>query len=327
VHRRLTAVLVCLIAALALPSAASAFGPPFALQITGSRAPYFVLSGQPGTTLSSSVTVINVGSVSGGVTLYGTDGTTGQTSGAVYGTEQTRRTDVGAWIALSQHHLMLGPGQYATVPFQVVIPAGVRGGQHLGGIVAQPDQPIQQFGGTRGKTSFHVQVRALSVIAVQVNLPGALTQRLVITGVSSTGARGRQLLLVGIANPGTALTKGSGAITVSDGPGRRIRVPFTLDTFVPQTHIEYPVQVTGRALPAGDYRATVTVSSGGGRQSRVMPLTITQKSLEQAFGSRYTAPPPITGRSILPFIIGGLVLVVAGFSIGARARARRPAER
>jgi hypothetical protein len=315
-----------LAAALALASAAAAYVPPFSLSVTGSRDPYFVLSGQPGETLNSSVSVFNAGSVTSGVTLYATDATTGQTSGAVYGTEHSPRSDVGAWIDLSAHHLTLAPGQTVAVPFQVVIPASVRGGQHLGGISALPDQPIKNYTNRTGKATFHIQVQTLSVIAVQVNLPGALTQRLVITGVHGGAARDRQLLMVGIANPGTALTKGNGVITVNDG-GKKIRVPFKLDTFVPKTQIEYPVEVPGRALPAGTYDATVTVSSPSSQQTRQMPLTITQKNLAEVFGSKYTAPPPISGTSLVPIIIAGVALLLVGFTVGALARARRPAGR
>jgi hypothetical protein len=324
---RFTTAVCTLIAALALPSAAAAFAPPFSLSVTGSRAPYFVLSGQPGETLNSSVSVLNAGNVTDGVTLYAADATTGQTSGAVYGTAHTARTDIGAWINLSAHHLELAPGQTVSVPFQVVIPSHVRPGQHLGGIAAQPDQPGKTFTNHTGKATFHIQVQTISVIAVQVNLPGPLTQRLVITGVHDGAARDRQLLMVGIANTGTALTKGSGSVTVMDGQGRRFHVPFTLDTFVPQTQIEYPLEVTGKALPAGSYSAIVHVASPDLRQTRVIPLTVSQKSLQEAFGSKYTAPPPISGTSLVPIIIAGVALLLVGFTVGALARARRPVGR
>lgn len=325
-------------AALALAGAASAYVPPFSLSVTGSRAPYFILPGQPGETLSSSVSVFNAGSATSGVTLYAADATTGETSGAVYGTAQAARADVGAWIKLSVHHVVLAPGQTVAVPYQIVIPSNVRGGQHLGGIVAEPDQPIKSYSGQSGKATFHIRVQAISVIAVQVNLPGPLTSKLVITGMHSGAARDRQLLMVGIANTGTALTKGAGAVTVHDGQGRTIRLHFKLDTFVPQTQINYPLEVPGRALPAGTYAATVSVSSLGtgsgststavlSQQTRQIPLTITQKSLQEAFGSKYTAPPAISGTNLVPIIIGGLVLILIGFTVGALARARRPAGR
>ncbi len=295
--------------------------------MTGSRAPYFVLAGRPGTAVSDEVTVINVSGSAAGVSLYATDATTGQTSGAVYQSPQAPRGDVGAWIQLSEHHLSVPAGAGEIVPFRVVIPDGVRGGQHLGGIVAQPDQPSAHITSRRGKATFHVQVRSVAVIAVELNLPGPRTKQLAITGIRAAAEPGYQSLLIGLASTGTALTKGQGTITVTDGQGRRpIDQPFVLDTFVPETRIDYPVQVTGTALPAGNYQARITITYAGRRVTRILPLTISAKNLTQAFGSHRTAPPSVGGGSTVPVIIGGFALLLVGFTLGARARTGRPAK-
>src|SRR5436305_8439252 len=96
---------------LAWPGGAVAATGTFALQVAHSRAPYFVLSSRGGAITGGSATVINVGGRAGGVSLYPTDATTGQTSGAVYRSAQQPRRDVGAWIRLGNQHLTLGAGQ------------------------------------------------------------------------------------------------------------------------------------------------------------------------------------------------------------------------
>ena len=326
--RRGAAILVAVVAGLALPAAAAAATPSFAVQVTGSRDPYFVMGARPGTTASGNVTVINVGSSAGAVSLYPTDATTGQTTGAVYESRGHPLGDVGAWIQLASSRLELGPGETRSVPFRVVVPAGVRGGQHLGGIVAQPVQPVKQISGRRGKATFHVQVRSQAVIAVEVNLPGPKTSQLQVTGVRAGAEPGYQTILVGLASTGTVLTKGSGQLVVTDGDGRlRLQDSFDIDTFVPQTSIDYPVQVAGKALPAGNYRATVKLAYAGKEVTRVLPFSITDKNLAQTFGSKRTAAPAAGDDNLVLLIIGGSVLLLAGFALGARARYGGPSRR
>ena len=319
---RLAAVLSVAVASLSIPAAARAVGPVFALQVTGSRAPYFVLAGRPRHALDGEVTVINVGGSAGGVSLYPTDATTGQTSGAVYRSPQEPRRDVGAWIRLANRHLRLGPGQADVIPFRVLVPANVRAGQHLGGIVAQPDQPLARIAHRRGKATFHVQVRSIAVIAVELNLPGPRIQHLDITGMRAGTEPGYQTLLLGLTSSGTALTKGSGTVTVTDEEGReRFNHSFTLDTLVPHTHIDYPLQVTGRALPAGNYHAAIEISYGNHTLGRTVPFRITAKDLSEVFTSHQTrAPSSAGGSSMILFVIAGAALLLVGFAVGARAR-------
>lgn len=316
--------------ALILPGAAAAAGSTFALQVTGSRAPYFVLSGQPGRTVQSDVTVINVGRSPGRVSLYAADATTGQTSGAVYRSAHAPRRDTGAWVQLAVHHLTLGPGHAAVVPFRVSVPASVRRGQHLGGIIAQPDQPFARLSQRHGKATFHVRVRSIAVIAVELNLPGPRIHRLKITGIRAGAEPGYQTLLIGLASTGTALTKGRGSITVTDDQGHpRLHRSFLLDTFVPQTKIDYPVQVSGHALPAGTYRAAITIKYAGQIQHRTLPFSITGKNLAEVFRSHPTVATANQGGSLsmVTVIVGGLILLLAGFTFGAHLRRRRPADR
>lgn len=264
----------------------------------------------------------NVKGPAGGVSLYATDATTGQTTGAVYRPRQEPRRDVGGWLHLAENHLRLGAGQSEIVPFRIAIPRTVRAGEHLGGIVAQPDLPRARITNRRGNTTFHVQVRELEVIAVEMVLPGPRIDQLAITGIRPGAEPSYQTLLLGLASTGTVLTKGDGSVIVTDAKGReRLDQTFPLDTFVPDTRIEYPVQVAPRALPPGNYRAAITISYGRHQLTRVLPFSISTRNLSQAFGSRRTVPPS-TGQSIVPYIAGGLALLLVGFTVGARVRAR-----
>lgn len=323
-------VLAALAVAGTAGSARAATGPVFSVQPAGgSRGSYFIYKARAGQQISGRVRVLNVGARAGAVFLYATDATTGQTSGAVYESASVPKHDVGAWTSLSRRHLNLSPGQSALVNFRLVVPSAVRGGQHLGGIVASPVLPHATLTARKHKGSFHVNIRELSVLAVEVNLPGSHVPRLAIRSVRPGSQPRYQTLLIGLANPGLVLTKARGTLSVANSHGQRVRASrFRLDTFVPHTAIDDPVQLHGRALPAGSYTATVTLRYGPRRIQRTLPFTITRKQLSQVFGSAASKPPITGSASPVLLIIGGLALLLAGFGGAAiffRGRARRTA--
>jgi hypothetical protein len=124
----------------------------------------------------------------------------------------------------------------------------------------------------RGRGRFAIRIRNLTIIALQLRVPGARRPGLALTGLRPGGADARQALLLGVRNDGNVLVKGRGRLIVTDGDGHRLQdARFALDTFVSRTAIQLPVAVSGRALPKGDYRAVAQlrfglVASRGGDQ-------------------------------------------------------------
>ncbi len=272
---------------------AAGSGPSFTLQpvvydparpVTKS---YFVFDSHPGAIVQDRLRVTNSGTETGSVSLYAVDATTGQTSGTVYLSHHDARHDVGAWITLGMQQLTLAPGRSQIVPFRVAIPSGVRSGQHVGGIVAE-SLTLQS---STGNSHIHVNVQHLTIIAVQVDLPGALVEQLEATGIQSGGDNGYQNLLVRMSNSGTVMLKPYGSLQVTDAQGRLLQnLPLKLDTFLPQTAINYPLYITGRALGAGDYRAMLTLTYGHAHVLHYTTVfTITEQQLKQVFKS---SPPP-----------------------------------
>ncbi|MFN8514232.1 MAG: DUF916 domain-containing protein [Chloroflexia bacterium] len=253
---------------------------------------YFVFDAIPGATVENQVRVVNSGTAAGTVRLYAVDATTGQTSGTVFLDAAAPRQDAGGWIALAVSELTLQPGESAVVPFRVTIPAGARAGQHVGGIVAQ-DLALQEGETQRAgpkNAGFRVDVQNLTILAVQLNLPGPAVDRVEVTGITTGGARGYQQLLVGLQNSGTQMVKPSGSLVVTDAQGREVqRLELKLDTFLPQTAIQYPVSVQQRALGAGTYHARVELAYGAsGTTTHEQDFTITDSQVAQVFQS--TAP-------------------------------------
>ena len=316
------ALLVMVLGLLVIPAVSSAAGPAFALQVTGSRAPYFVFHARPGARIRGRLSVVNASHRAGAVTLVPVDAETGATSGAVYASPQAPRRAVGAWIHLSRRRLRLGPGRSRVVRFEVTVPRRARGGQHLGWIVASPVRPVQRVHRRHGRASFHVVVRAISVIAVQLDLPGRPRPHLRITGVHAGAESNLQTLLIGLGNTGNVLTRGRGTIVVTDAADhRRLRRTFRLNTFVPGTRIEYPVGLTGGSLGSGRYRARISVRYAGHRTARTLTLDITSRNLRETFGSQPSSPPSSPGHPSLTWLIlGGIAVLLAGVALGFRGR-------
>ncbi len=285
-----------------------------------SKTGYFVLAGKPGATIHGVVQVLNVGDREGSASLYAVDGTTGQTSGAVYRSRQEARKDVGGWLRLSKTRVTLPPGAKESIPFTVRVPPGAYAGQHLGGIVVQPLIPSSKTINKTKRSSFHVKIQELSVVAVQVSLPGRRVVKMAITSLRPSGIPAHQDLLIGLSNLGNVLLKGKGSLTIVDSSGKRLRrEDFPLDTFTSHTHIHYPVYTAGKPLPVGSYEGTVAIVYRGHRLSRTFRFEITSADNKQVFGS--AAGPTSTSASsssntLLYALIGGGLVLLAAIAFG-----------
>jgi hypothetical protein len=282
---------------------------------------YFVLTATPGATVRSSVEVLNVGDKAGSATVYSVDGTSGQTSGAVYRSRAEPRKDVGAWIQLSKTEVTLAPHARETIGFTVAVPAGVFAGQHLGGIVVQPSRPASAKTVQKTKhASFRVKIRELSIVAVQVNLPGAEVVKLAVTGIRASGIPGHQSLLIGLSNPGNVFVKGQGSLTVVNSSGKQVeRQKFPLDTLVSHTRISYPVYTAGRSLPNGSYEGTVAITYRGRHLVRRFPFTISTANQTQVFGAATASKldsSPASNNTLLYILLGAAVVLLAAIAFG-----------
>ena len=330
--RRVLLALGLALGTLGATPAAHAAGPSFALQsLDPVKEPYFVLDARPGATITRQVRVANVGDRAGGVRLYAVDATTGATTGAVYRGERHARRGVGRWVQLSRRSLQLQPGQRATVRFTIRVPRSVRPGDHLGGIVAE-NRTLQESRKRRGRRgSLRIRIRNLTVLAVQLDLPGRTRERLTVTSAKPSRIARTQTLVLGLGNDGNRLVKGTGKLVVTHD-GKRVRkASFPIDTFVPGTRISYPVILKGRPLPPGRYRAEARVRFGRrGAVRRTLGFTVSERqSADVAAGGTASEPPSAsaagapTGPGLLTLVLGGLGLMLLGAGASAAILRRR----
>ena len=199
------------------------------------------------------------------------------------------------------------------VSFSLRVPVGgLRAGDHLGGIV------VENARLTTGRRSspLQINIRHLTINAVQVKLPGRAVRTVAIGGVTAGGAHGYQRLFIRLRNGGTEMLKPSGKLVVSDSTGREVaNETFRLDTFLPQTQINYPVLLPGQALSPGSYRAAVTLAFGEKTIRRTFGFTVTHDEYRQVFAG--AAPVQATSSSphgllvLFPWLVAGLVAALA----------------
>ncbi len=295
---------------------------------------YFVVPARSGQSLTSEFSVTNVGDRPGSVLLYPVDGATGQTSGVVYLDRRAPRRDVGSWLTLSADRLTLGPGESRIVPFRLHVPAGARPGQHVGGIVAENAALQTSRAARSGKHvgGFQIRIRQLTIVAVEVDLPGPRLARVQVTGIAPGGGHGYQQLLVGLRNTGTLLVKPTGSLVLVNERHRRVRrASFHLDSLLPATGIDYPLTLRGRPLPKGAYAASVVLRYGGHVTSAIRSFRIGGDEVEQVYSATPRpagVPPPTSGVSVeavLPWALAAFGLLVAAGCLLAVLRPRRTA--
>jgi hypothetical protein len=320
-YARLAALAVAVVSLAVSAGIARAAGPTVSLTPVGPAGAkgYFVYTAHGGSRISGQVTLVNTSAARGAVMLYAVDATTGQTTGAVYRSRAQGRHDVGAWTKLPVRRVVLASHGRALVSFTVRVPRGVRGGQHLGAIVAQPVSPVRRYSTKKGSHAFHINVQALSVLAVQVNVPARPVRRMTVNGCRAGGPHNFQTLFVGMANTGNQFTKGSGTLAVTNGAGATVKhQSFALDTFLPGTSISYPVVLTGKPLGSGHYRAVVSLTYGSTHHlTRVLGCSVSSHSIVQVFGAanaaQLTRPGASSGPSAPVIVIGGIALLALGF--------------
>lgn len=250
----LTFILVFARTALALGAVSPSFSiePTNAGSSNAASTGYFIYASTPGAIINDSLHVTNTSRYRDTVSLAAVDVTTGQMGGTAVLSITDPKRDVGSWITLSQQDVTLNAGQSINVPFSVTIPEHVRPGQHGGAIIAENTRHGQRTPTNHGKSAMKLDLQSVVALGVLINLPGPLVEHLSATGVHYDEKSLHQRLLLTLTNTGTQLIHPEGSLQIRDDEGKLLQtVPMTLHTFIPQTSIDYPIDIQHKALVLG----------------------------------------------------------------------------
>ena len=246
---------------------------------------------------------------------------------------------VGSWIKTEVRRITLAPRESRVVAFSVDVPDGAEPGQWVGGIVVEnltqsaPPTQAEASGVPTPEPSrgLIVKFRALSIVAVQVNVRGPLRPRVEVTGVGIGGTQGHQDLLISIGNTGNTMEKPTGTIDVADLDGSPLQhLAFAMDTVLPRTAIDYPVAVRHRALGVGCYLTSVALNYGTAESKRFSGrFCVSEEEIDQQFpavsGLARSAAPSAANSTALVIVAAASVVLVSGGLIWLVASRRRRA--
>lgn len=149
------------------------------------------------------------------------------------------------------------------------------------------------------KGNVQVRTRLLTIIAVEMILPGPPIETLTATDVQAGGANNYQTLQLALHNTGNQMLKPFGKLQVMDAHGAPLQtLPITMDTFLPATSILYPVNLK-KALGDGGYQIILTLTYGNHHTLRYKSsFTITPQQVLRAFPPSHALKAPIMSTSL-----------------------------
>jgi hypothetical protein len=205
--------------------------------------------------------LVNTTDKTAAVVVRGVDGFTDTATGFGFTSVDKSPSADGNWITVSTPQLTLGPGEGRDVSFTVVVPEGVRTGEHLAGVavyspVTQASQTINQ-----GNVSVQMIIQPQRVVGVQVNVPGEAVPAMAVSGARPVSTDAGIAIALTLANQGTAIAHGSGVLTV---PSTGLRTQFPITAFVPGTGVDLQIPWT-KSITAGQHDVAVQLFFDGNR--------------------------------------------------------------
>lgn len=273
-----------------------------------------------GRRFGDAVVVTNPGSAPVELDVYGVDGVTGVTSGAVYANRSDPLRGAGAWIRPSVTQLTVRPHTERQVTFTVDVPRSAAPGDHLAGIAIEGASPQR----SAGKFSVTVVVRA--VVGVLITVRGSAQPQLQLKGISLAPLPGTRVpsAVIALANTGGKLCKPTLEVTLSQSSAPAQTVTRQLDTILPGDEIRYPMQWS-QPLAAGAYTATVLASHCGSPRTLSAGIDLGHAITGNPAVSQAAAlrPQSTSGTPWWLFAVVGGGGVGAGLALSRRGRGRR----
>lgn len=298
---------------------------------------YFVYELAAGAAATGRVRLRNPSAEPVTVELAPVDAETAQTGGSAFAGIGAEPVAAGTWLRLDESRVTLAPDDDVSVGFTVQPPEAIAPGQYLAGISAHvPVAPhaTPETGADQAGASVTVQSRY--VIGVQVDVPGAWTPSLTITGAEALEHPSGTKLGIAVRNDGDTFLRPQGSVTLANAEATPILTePITLGTFLTGTDITYPVAWPGVPV-GGEYGVEVELNYADDQVATYSGrLTVSDNAPaaqpapgEEAQPAAAPAPTSAPAASLIPpwilYVIAGLLGLIVILLIVLIARTRRP---
>lgn len=228
---------------------------------------YFEYTLPPGGATSGTIVVHDLTTSPARYLIYVTGATTSPVGGIAYGQPELRPQGTAAWVRLSAGSVQVSANSAVTIHFTVTVPGATRPGDYVAAMVAQTPTPTVAAPSQSTNTGVRLLTTTRVIVAMVVHVPGPVAPAARI-GLPNLGLQQhrRQVLTIPIDDSGNMLMKPylAGNLRNCSGGPPVLRLARQLDTFVPHTKIDYPWYLNNQILPAGCYRATLTLGVGAG---------------------------------------------------------------
>jgi hypothetical protein len=265
----------------------------------------------PGESVTDYVGVSNLGAEPLEMRVYAMDAAMTADGAFTLPPADTESKDVGSWVGITGGGTYtIEPGTRQDIPFRLAVPPTASPGDHAGGIVASLSTL-----GSSGAGSQQVSVDRRVGVRIYVNVPGDRKPELSVSDVSVkyvgllNPVEGSTTVTYSVKNTGNVRLGGNSAVSLSGIVGGAVgsATPRTLPEILPGSTVQFEETIDG-VFPTVLLDATVTVD----------PVSVGDAGDDA--GSQVVGH----GRTwAIPYIIAGVVLLLAGLIFGLWARGRR----
>ncbi|HVE99060.1 MAG TPA: hypothetical protein VNA12_07760 [Mycobacteriales bacterium] len=223
----------------------------------------------PGRAIKGQLLARNIGDETESAILYGADATPARGGGFGFTTNEETPRLVGAWLRLDRDRITLKGKETATIGFELVVPEGAPGGEHVGGLILQDAEPT-----STGAVAIGTRIAVGVYLTVQGGSAQALRPSITITKLRAPVSGGEACPTLGYTNTGTAVLDPTAEIVVDPKlPGKTKSYPVgKVGGVPPGTSIEVELPCVAK-VPIGGSTLTVRLGFPGGGAERGTDIT------------------------------------------------------
>lgn len=222
---------------------------------------WFIYTLKQGEVKKGKVDIVNASDKNREVNIYPVDAVTTSDGAFAPESEDKEKTGVGAWTLLDASELSLAPREKKTVDFTMNIPHDAEVGDHMGAIIVQSKEALEEVGGSGMRIATRVGAR------MYITVPGEIVEKLTFDKFESEKQDNRVDFFVTFSNKGNIKIRLKGTIEIKDFFDKTVGIVDIPEREVfPKKNITIPVEWRHGENAGGEFKAKAIIEYGIGRQ-------------------------------------------------------------